>query len=79
MTTTSVQQMAGPLAFATAPRLRSAVLSGRSLAECSWPVATKAGDIAIAQGSLAFATKPATHMYVDAANHRTRRLTEPSP
>jgi hypothetical protein len=39
---------------------------------CSWPAA------AIAPIS-AFATKPATHMYVDVPNHRTRRLREPSP
>jgi hypothetical protein len=79
MTTTSVQQTARPQAFAAAPRLGSAVLSGRSLAVCSWPVANKLGAEATIAGTFAFATKPATRMYVDAMNHRTRRLTEPSP
>ena len=76
MTTTSVQQTAGRQAFAAASRLGSGVLSGRPLAVCSWPA--DANDAA-AKGSIAFATKPATRMYVDAMQHRTRRLTEPSP
>jgi hypothetical protein len=73
MELTIVQQTAGRQTLAGAPRLRSVAGTGLSLAiSCSWPAA------AIAPIS-AFATKPATHMYVDVPNHRTRRLREPSP
>ena len=73
MTLIGTQQTAGRQALAGAPRLGSAAGAGRSLA-CSWPATAASIDTA----SIAFATKPATHMY-DVPNHRTRRLWEPSP
>lgn len=75
MELTSVQQTAGRQAPAGASResLGSASGTDRSHSvSCSWP-ATALAPIA------AFATKPATRMYVDVPNHRTRRLREPSP
>ena len=74
MTLIGTQQTAGRQAPAGAPRLGSAAGAGRSLA-CSWHATAMSIDTA----PIAFATKPATHMYVDVSNHRTRRLWEPSP
>lgn len=72
MELTSVQQTAGRQAPAGAPRQSLGSASGTARSHsvsCSWPAAPIA----------AFATKPATRMYVDVPNHRTRRLREPSP
>ena len=74
MKLTGTQQTAGRQALAGAPRLRSAAGAGRSLS-CSWQAAATSIDTA----PIAFATKPATRMYVDVTNHRSRRLWEPSP
>jgi hypothetical protein len=73
MTLIGRQQMAGRQALAAAPRLGSAVAAGRSLSSL-WQAAAS-----IDTAPIAFATKPATRMYVDVPNHRTRRLWEPSP
>jgi hypothetical protein len=73
MTLIGTQQTAGRQALAGASRLGSAAGAGRSLR--SWPAA----DVSIDTAPIAFATKPATRMYVAVPNHRTRRLWEPSP
>ena len=79
MELTSVQQMAGRPAFATAPRPRSAAVTGQPVAASgSWQLGAKASAVQAAISSIDLTTKPATHMYVD-ANHRVRRLREPSP
>lgn len=76
MVSIQVTNTAGRQRSAGASRLGSVAL-GRV---CSWPVAGAAtAPIALAPSAMAFATKPATAMYVDVQNHRTRRLREPSP
>lgn len=81
MELTSVQQTAGRRAPAGAPRQSLGSASGTARSHsvsCSWPAAASLKSAALAPIA-AFATKPATRMYVDVPNHRTRRLREPSP
>jgi hypothetical protein len=49
---------------ARAGALRAVAATGQSIAMCSWLIAAQ--------------TKPATDMFVDSPNHRTRRPWEPS-